>query len=166
MVYRLNPLDLKLEVDSPTYKLGDTISLTVTLEPRGDVDVREARVDLVCVERFVHAAAPASAGFASWSGVPVQVSSSSIHSTRERTESYVHSSEVFLRDTRLPAGVPSTHAIKLRIQPVPPRHTDEAKALIRDATSSWTFKWRLVAAVNVVRGRDPKRQRAITVNLT
>jgi hypothetical protein len=52
MVYKLKPLEVGLEFEDRTYRLGDTINVTVDLNPRGDVHVREARVDLVCQERY------------------------------------------------------------------------------------------------------------------
>ena len=52
MVYRLRPLELTFEFEDRPYKLGDTIKLTVDMNPKGDVHVREARVDLVCQERY------------------------------------------------------------------------------------------------------------------
>ena len=79
----------------------------------------------------------------------------------QRTESYVHSSLEFLNDETLRSGEPSAHVAKLQIQPAPPTHLDEANDLQRDSKNSWTFKWTLVTSVNVVRGRDPKRQRKI-----
>ena len=84
---------------------------------------------------------------------------------RQSDESYVHSSVVFLEDTRLSAGRTSSYHVRLEFQPVPPRHLDDAVGMERDATSSLTFKWTVVASVNIVRGRDPKRQRMVKVTL-
>ena len=50
MVYKLKSLELGLDFEDRGYKLGDTINVRVNLTPNGDVDVREARVDLVCEE--------------------------------------------------------------------------------------------------------------------
>ena len=58
-----------------------------------------------------------------------------------------------------------TRSARLQIQQVLPKHFDEAAELQRDADSSWSFKWRLLARVNVFRGRDQKRQRTIRLNL-
>ena len=41
---------MKLVFEDSTYKLGDTIDLTIDLLPNSDVDVREGRVDLICEE--------------------------------------------------------------------------------------------------------------------
>ena len=47
MVYKLKPLELGLDFEDKDYNLGDTIDVQVTLTTNGDVNVREARVDLV-----------------------------------------------------------------------------------------------------------------------
>ncbi len=87
----------------------------------------------------------------------------SFQSGTEKTETYVHSRATFLKDERLSPAVPRTHHVRLRIQATQPHRAEDARALVRDAYSSWTFKWRIVTTVNVVRGRDPKRQRQVSV---
>ncbi len=83
----------------------------------------------------------------------------------QRAETYVHSSTVFVKEASLDSDRPSVHSVRLHIQEVPPKHLDEAADLQRDAEASWTFKWTVVASVNVVRGRDQKRQRKVKVKL-
>ena len=171
MVYRLKPLEMSFEFENREYDLGDTIDIQVNLTPDGDIGVREARVNLVCEELYSRnkrgIVIPAGGSgliqggntFKSTDYVPA---SSWVD---QRTESYVHSSIVFLKDVTLPSGKPSSHSARLQIQPQPPTHLDEARELQRDAEASWTFKWRLVASVNVVRGRDQKRQRKVKMKL-
>ena len=50
---RIRPLDVTLVCDDRQYKLGEAIDIVVELSARGDVEVREARVDLVCEEKYV-----------------------------------------------------------------------------------------------------------------
>ncbi len=52
MVFKLKPLELSFDFEDRSYELGDTIDVRVNLTASGDVDVREARIDLVCEERF------------------------------------------------------------------------------------------------------------------
>ena len=52
MVYKLKPLELSLDFEDRDYELGETVDVQVTLTPNGPVDVREARVDLVCEECY------------------------------------------------------------------------------------------------------------------
>lgn len=161
MLHRLKPLDIELEIDDGPYRLGDTINVTVALEPHGDVDVREGRLDLVCEERYTETYSV----MVPVRGPDARHAGGTRQGVKERKESYVHSSVVFLEDTRLRSGRTARHSIALRIEPVPPTHLDEAKALVRDASSAWTFKWTVVASFNVARGRDSKRQRRVAVTL-
>ena len=171
MVYKLKPLELTLDFEDRAYELGDTINIRVTLTPNGDVDVREARVDLLCEERFSQHESGVVMGLSGRAGIAGQkmrVTTDYLPASSwvsQRTESYIHSSAVFINDARIRSGHPSIHIAKVQIQPKPPTHLDEARDLQRDSKSSWTFKWTLVVTVNVVRGRDQKRQRKIKVKL-
>ena len=50
MVYKFKPLELTFEFEQRWYDLGETIDIQLNLKPNGEVDVREARVDLMCEE--------------------------------------------------------------------------------------------------------------------
>ena len=52
MLTRLLPLGLKVDFQDRLYKLGETVNLTLELSPRREIEVREARVDLVCDIRY------------------------------------------------------------------------------------------------------------------
>lgn len=168
---RLRPLDVNLDFDEGPYKLGDTIDLTIDLLPNSDVDVREGRVDLVCEERHTRKETGIYMGsggaMSIQGGKPVQTTDYSAMRPRvkETVESYVHSSIVFLEETRLKSGGSQKCQARLKILPAPPQHLEDAKAAVRDANSSWTFKWRLVTTVNVVRGRDSRKQRTVKLTL-
>lgn len=96
---RIRPLDVKLIFEDRPYSLGETIELTTELDARGDVEVREGRVDLVCEERWreIYTIMVPAATRASQVGgtisippkIPKQVN-------KEHRETYVHSSVVFL----------------------------------------------------------------------
>ena len=154
MVSRLRPLDLSLDFDDRTYKLGDTIDLRVDLTARGDVEVREARVDLECEVRYTEMytvmVMPAGARITGGTAghippkMPKQV-------TREHKETYVHSSVVFITNARLPAGTRHYRA-PLEIQPETPAHADQG-----------TVKWTLVTTIDVARARDVKKRRRVKV---
>ena len=166
MVYKLKPLELSLDFADQSYELGDTIDVQVTLTPNGDQEVRGGRVDLVCEERYKQRGTtfvPDTYSQASRAGGGISGSTRSVGTERE--ERVVHSTVSILEEGRLAGGAPSILAARLLVQPTPPPHFEDAKALQRDAQSSWTFKWTLVATVNVVRGRDPKVQRAVKVKL-
>ena len=166
MVYKLKPFELSFDFEDRDYALGDTIDVRVTLTPRGDAEVREARIDLVCEQRYSQRGTSfVPDTYAQTSRAGSVVSGRTRHVGTERKERVVHSTVSFLGATRLTGASPSVHSARLLVQPTPPPHFEEARALQRDAQSSWTFKWTLVATINVVRGRNPKRQRAVKVKL-
>ena len=165
MVYSFRTLELKLDFEDRPYRLGDTIEVTVDMTPNSDVDVREARVDLVCEERYLQISAPQSAQYSSYSGAPRVVGSAMLQPSKESKETYVHSSATFLSQDHLRADSPLIRRVPLKIQPIPPNHLEDAVSLEHDAYSSWSFKWRLIALVDVVRGRNPKRQRTVKIRL-
>ena len=156
MVFKLKPLELGLDFEDSGYELGDTINVRVMLTPNSDVDVRGGRVDLVCEEHYSQRGSAVVTGWTR-AGGPRQLGTQS-------KETLVHSTSL-LEAGRLRAGTPSTRTARLLVQPTPPPHFEDAMALQGDAQSSWTFKWRLVATVNVARGRDPKVQRAVKITL-
>ena len=51
VISRLRPLGVNLDFGDQSYMLGGTIDISVELNPRRDVEVREGRVDLVCEVR-------------------------------------------------------------------------------------------------------------------
>ena len=154
---RLRPLDVKLIFEDRPYKLGETIDLTAELDARSDVEVREGRVDLVCEERWKEiytVMVPVARPLSSERGavyvppkVPKQV-------TKEFRETYVHSSVVFLQDTRLDSTTRGSYRASLEIEPEIPPHAAEA-----------TVRWKLVAAIDVTRARDIKTRRAVQVTV-
>ena len=156
MFTRIHPLDVTLFFEDRPYMLGETINLRLELTATGDVEVREARVDLVREERWtevftmlvpVHRPMPGIRGAAPISipMVPKQV-------TDRHRGTYVHSSIVFLRDTRLPPGTMRSYSASLEIRPEISLNAVEA-----------TERWRLVTALDVARARDITRKYTIKV---
>ena len=165
MVYKLRPMEVSFDFDDREYRLGDTIRLSVQLVPSGDVDVREARVDVLCEERFVESYTVSSPGLYANPGVAAPRVDIPNQVTKEQKESYVHSTEVFLSGAKLKSGAAARYDVSLRIQPSPPIHLEDARELQKDASRSWSFKWTIVTTVDVVRGRNPKRQRVVNVRI-
>ena len=172
MVYKLKPLELTFNFENHWYDLGDNIDIQINLNPNGEVALREARVDLMCEEihtRNESGISMGSGGASSIAGGNFSRSNDYIPATtsvNQRKESYVHSTIVFLKNKTLRPGGFITHNTTLQIQPQLPPHFEDAKALVRNSLESWTFKWKLVASVNVVRGRDQKKQGQVKVKLT
>jgi hypothetical protein len=167
MVSRLRPLELNVDFEDRAYKLGEPIDIAVEMVPRADVDVREGRVDLVCEERYTESYTVAlPAGRESGAGLPgvggPRAADLSKKVINERKESHVHSSVMFVSDSRLVAGRPAKYETRLNIQERPP---PQVEAAIADANTTYDVKWRLVTSVNVARGRDPKKQQTVEVLL-
>lgn len=172
MVYKFKPLELTFEFEQRWYDLGETIDIQLNLKPNGEVDVREARVDLMCEEihtRNQSGISMGSGGASSIAGGSFARSNDYVPTTtsvNQTKESYVHSSVVFLKDKTLNPSDLIAHTAKLKIEQQLPPHFEDAKALIRNSEESWTFKWKVVASVNIARGRDQKKQRQANVKLT
>ena len=172
MVYKFKPLELTFEFEQRWYDLGETIDIQLNLKPNGEVDIREARVDLICEEihtRNQSGISMGSGGASSIAGGSFARSNDYVPTTtsvNQTKESYVHSSVVFLKDKTLNNNDLIVHTAKLKIEQQLPPHFEDAKALVRNSEESWTFKWKLVASVNIVRGRDQKKQRQANVKLT
>ena len=52
MLSRLLPLGIEVRFEEHPYRLGETINPALGLNPRREIEVREARVDLVCEEEW------------------------------------------------------------------------------------------------------------------
>ena len=161
MVYKLRPVEMKIDFEDREYSLGDTIEVDIELDPVGEVAVRQARVELVCEERFVESFGFSGPGMYAGSGVSSPVSQISNQVTKERKETYVHSATSLLADARLRAGGRTSHRAALRIEHKDPVHLQDARDLQADSSRSWTFKWTLVTTLDVVRGRNPRKQRSV-----
>ena len=151
MVTRLFPLSVKVSFEDRPYKLGETINLTMELSPKRDIEVREGRVDLVCEEvwREVFTVMMPVRGHSPYArehapSVPQQ-------RTKTSREALVHSSVVFLKDTRLAAGRTAIYNARLEIEPEPP-HAREGKV-----------SWRLVTTADIAGARDIKARRLVKV---
>ena len=163
MVFRLRPLDVILNFEDRSYKLGETISCNVELDARADVDVREGRIDLVCQVHWaetytvmVPAARPsrsgAVVGLTGSTYIPPSVPKVV---SKDHKESYIHSSVVFLQDAQLQSTSRKTYQAKLEIQPETPDNADKG-----------TVSWSVVAAIDIARARDINKKQKVRVTLT
>ena len=157
MLTRLFPLGVKITFEDRPYKLGETVNVSVELEPRREQEVREGRIDLVCEEHWtdVHTVrVPVNrprVGSAI-GGVPEPTIMVPKRVTETHREAFVHSSVIFLKDGRLQPGRASRHNATLLILPNPTPHADKA-----------TLSWRLVTTIDVAGARDIKARRLIQV---
>lgn len=165
MFYKLRPVDMRIVLRDRDYRLGEMIEVVIELNAASDVTVREARAELVCEERRVESFGFSAPGLYADSGVAGPRSQIPNKVINEKKESYTHSAVSFMADTRLRGGVRTMHASLLKIEQKPPVHVGNTRALQVDASDSWTFTWTLVTTLDVVRGRNPSRQRPVRVRL-
>ena len=158
MVTRLFPLNVKVSFEERSYNLGETINLTVELSARRDMEVREARVDLVGEESWtvrstvmVPVSRPAG-GHLARGAVRAPRIPKQVH--KEYRETFVHGSVVFLRDTRLASGTTGSYNATLLIEPEPPPHARDGKV-----------GWRLKTTVDVAGARDITARRLLKETL-
>ncbi len=156
MVTRLFPLNVKVSVEDRSYRLGETINLTVELSPRRDMEVREARVDLVCEESWTdaHTVMVQRAVGGGRGGMVTSLPSVPKQVREHHRRSYVHSSVGFLDNAQLRSGVVARYTPGLDIDTEPPPHADKA-----------TLSWRLKTTVDVAGARDITARRLLKVTL-
>ena len=165
MVHRLDPLDLGLDFNDRSYRLGETIPVRVEVTAKGRIDIREAGVELVCDQKFAEAYTVSGPGlYSNTQGTaPRPDISSQVGS--ERIESYIHSRKAFLSDVTLESGESRSLDVGLAIGAAPPRRLKDARSLEDDAVRSWSFGWRLVVSVDVAGGRDASVERDVKVRV-
>ncbi len=164
-------MELALDFDDRPYKLGETIRLTVEMDPNGSVDVREARIDLVCQQRYserstvtyekpIRQVGGAETGIIYATQVGTETVTKQVN--KQHNETFVHSSIALLSSAKIDA--PRRLSVDLEAEQVPPPRAEDAKDLVKDRERSWSFKWTLVLTVDVVRGRNPKKQRRVRIS--
>ena len=161
MLYRLRPLELSLDFESRAYTLGETIDAVVEIQPRANIQVRSGRLDLVCEEQYIQRGAsfvPDFYGSTIYSG-------QTRHVAQDRKERFVHSTVRFMEADQLSRGIATSRRVSLVVGTAPPPHFEESLALQRDASSAWSFRWTLLATVEVALGRDGQVEREVTITL-
>ena len=160
MVSRLRPLDVNLVFEDRPYKVGEAIKLTVELTPRGDVEVREGLLELICEESWMEVytvMVPVPGGGMNRSPEGASIAGPSPMVSRQTSkdfkETYVHDAVIFLQDMHLRSDYTSKYEISLEIQSEPvPRVGAKVK-------------WSLVTVIDVAQARDIKTRRTVNVAL-
>ncbi len=153
MVSRLFPMGIIVAFERRSYKLGETINLTVDLVPRREFEVREARVDLVCEMRYTEVTTVLVPPLPSRTPRLGTIMSAAVHKRVSQTyrDAYVQGSAVFLRDERLPWDRTSTYDVGLEISPEWPTR------------KSGSMRWWLVTTVDVIGPRNVTARRLVKV---
>ena len=169
MVYSPRPMEIRMTFEDRSYKLGETIDLTVEVDPAREVRVRSGTLALILEERLSEAKMGRQMGVGGASalqgGAPIRttdyVPMQQTLSVKSKTS--VHSSTEFLGEATLTPEGPNAYRTSLRIEPTLPSRLNEANEREKDAKSSISFHWTLVVRLDVVRGRNSKKERPITV---
>jgi hypothetical protein len=162
MLNRMLPLELGLEFEPRSYSLGETIDVVVEIRPSADIRVRSGRLVLVCEEQYTQRGVSFVPDFYATDRV---ISGQTSHVAQERKEQLVHSTAQFMEETRLTGGATASRKASLVVGTATPPHFEESLALERDASSAWTFKWTLLATIDVAMGRDTQVEREVKITL-
>ena len=162
MLSRFLPLEVDIGFENRPYKLGETVYVTVELTARRDVEVREGWVDLVCEVRHteVHTvmlpvSRPRGMMGARWAPMPEPIIKLPKQVSKEYKQKYLAGTDSFLGSAQLLAGTTEKYYAKVPVPTDPPPHAAQDKGL----------RWRLVAVLDVVRGRDVRARRPVTIHL-
>lgn len=159
MVLPNRSLQMRLVTEDVSFVLGRTVDVVVEVEARRDVEVQEARVDLICEQEwteiytvmvpppdaFGHRDTPVHTQQGFTPRVPQQV-------TEERKETYVFGGSVFLTDERLYGGEGNRYSVKLALDAERPPQIENA-----------TLRWTLTAKIDVPRSPDVTVEQDATV---
>ena len=132
---RIRPVEVELFFDDRPYELGETVEITVSLNPQGVYEIRAGRVDLVCEESWTETAT-------------IQ---------RELRARNVHCSTLVTPDTRN-QSIPGKHRVRLSIRRRPPIHFGKG-------LSEYAVTWKLVASVHTAHMSEIAAERAMNVTL-
>ena len=178
MAFNLKPPDITLDFERRKYRLGDTITTTVTLIPNGNTRVRKASLNLVALVRRVKVKMGRTMGFtlgledgASTIREEVPQRTNDYLPMQQHTEQKITTevcySAQFLTSESLRRDAVSRRKADLEIGPHLPKVALEVKELERDANSSISIeRWWLEVQVDVAMGRDQSVRKVIDVILT
>lgn len=173
MVFNLDPLDIDLDFEQRKYRLGDTITATVTFMPKGNVEIRSASLNLMGQVRRTKASVGRTMGinggaalqggnsFTTTDYVPMQ------QHTEQQISTEVFGSAQIVLSGLLRKGEVNRHKVTLRLDQELRKLQSlsrEAAMLQRDSNSGLAIEpWWLEVQVDVVRGRDAIVRRQVEV---
>ena len=153
MVSILFPVRIIFAFERRPYKLGETINLSLELVPRRDIEVREARVDLVCETRHTEITKVLIPPLPSRTprGTTLRSTAESKRVGETYTDTDVHSSIVLVKNGRLSSGEATTYNVGLEIPSEQLTH------------HTGRTSWRLVVTVDVAGARNVTARRIVNV---
>ena len=153
MVSRLRPIDIAISFEDRTYQLGESIRVDVEVTSRGDVTVREARVELVCLARYTEIGKRQQfAGIARGdTGFHVQepFGSDLTSDTRETESKFTYPGPTFAKELSLSEGVSNRSRLRLDV----PTELPEIVAGSGPRSRAKT-EWSIVVSADVAGARD------------
>ena len=166
MVINLDPLDIDLDFERKSYRLGDTISATVTLISSRDVEIREATINLMGNVRRTKVENRVGVGRMPGMGAQSSYVPTAQHMEHEVSTEVFYSASIMLIMS-LRKGEASRHDVALRLDPKSlklQRLSREAKRLQKDSNRGLSIEpWWLEARVDVIMGRDAIARRQVEV---
>lgn len=178
MVFKLDALDIELDFERRTYRLGDTIKTVVTFIPERDVEIRMASLNLMGQVRRSRAGMGTTMGLT----LGLQSGASTIQGgvphrttdylpmqqhTEQKITTEVFDSRPIVLPESLQKGNVSRHNVSLKLDPHSPKLrtlAGEAREFKRDANNSISIRpWWLEARADVVFGKDAIVRREIKV---
>lgn len=173
MVLNLDPLDISLDFERRPYRLGDTITATVTFMPKGNVEIRSAALNLMGQVRRTKASMGRAMGMQGRAGlqggnsftttdyVPMQ------RLTEQQISTEVFGSTPVVLNGLLRKGEVSRHKVKLRLDQELRKLQSlsrEAAMLQRDSNSGLSIEpWWLEVRVDVIMRRDAIVRRRVEI---
>jgi hypothetical protein len=158
------PVNVMIRFEDRPYTLGEAVQVTVELNTRRDVGIREGRLELICEERFTDVITVMTPeGGARGARLqmdprgrqaPLPIARVPRQVVKKRREAYVRSSMVFLTNDRVRSGMTRTFSAQLAVGEERPAHAEKAE-----------LRWRLEVALNIVAGRDVERTWPVQVTL-
>lgn len=174
MIFKLDPLEIMLDVERRKYRLGDTINVTATLISNGNIRIRKASLNLVALVRRVKV----KMGRTMEMTLGIEGGASTIRAgrtdvttdylpmqrhTEQKITTEVCCSTQFLTSESLSRDTISRRKADLKIGPHLPKVALEAKELELDTNNSLSIEqWWLEVQVDVPWDVTKARGRAQT----
>jgi hypothetical protein len=152
------PLTIGVSLEERTYKLGETMRLTVELSSKKDVDVVEGRVDLMCEEEWAETyIKPEPMGRAAGMirrGAELPGPSVPTREVKEFKKSFAHSTAELPKGFEVRPEYPSGHDVRLDIDVERPPHA-----------GGGTLSWTLLTTIETSKGRTVTDTHEVTIEI-
>jgi hypothetical protein len=150
------PLTIDVSLEDRSYKLGETMRVTVELSSKKDVDVAGGRVDLMCEEKWAETyIKPESMGRAAGMirrGQELPGPSVPVREVKEFKKAFAQSTAEISKGLRVRRESPTRLDLRLDIDIERPPHA-----------GGGTLTWSLVTTIETAQGRTVTDTREVTI---